>query len=383
MASARIQRWALLLGGYDYTIAYRPGEQHANADLFSRLPLSDAPKNVPTPPETIHVMEMLSSSPVTAASIKQWTARDPLLSKVTAKLLRGGQCGKEDSVSPYHKFWNELSVHDGCLLHGNRIVVPPEGREKVLELLHEGHPGNTRMKTLARSYVWWPGINQESEEKVKACSSCQRTRHNPVSVPLHPWEFPKQPWERLHADYAGPYEGTMFLIVIDAYSKWLEVISVTAATSSVTIDHLRRMFATHGLPKTLVTDNGTQFTSIEFESFMKKNGICHIQLSPYHPSSNGLAERAVQCFKEGVKKYPSTESLRTRLSRFLFWYRLTSHSTTGVAPAQLLLGRIPHSQLDLLKPELSDKVRENESFKRVILTNTQNPKALLWMILSL
>ena len=232
MASARIQRWALLLGGYDYTTAYRPGEQHANTNLFSRLPLSDAPKNVPTPPETIHVMEMLSSSPVTAASIKQWTARDSLLSKVTAKVLRGGQCGKEDSVSPYHKFWNELSVHDGCLLRRNRIVVPPEGREKVLELLHEGHLGNTRMKVLARSYVWWPGIDQEIEEIVKACSSCQRTRHNPASAPLHPWEFPKQPWERLHADYAGPYEGTMFLIVMDAYSKWLEVIPVTAATSS-------------------------------------------------------------------------------------------------------------------------------------------------------
>ena len=265
-------------------------------------------------------MEMLSSSPVTVASIKQWTARDPLLSKVTAKLLRSGQCGKEDSVSPYHKLWNELSVHDGCLLRGNRVVVPPEGRKKVLELLHESHPGNTRMKALARSYVWWPGVDQEIEEKVKAYSSCQRIRHNPASAPLHPWEFPQQPWERLHTDYAGPYEGTMILIVIDEYSKWLEVIPVTAATSSVTIDHLHSMFATHGLPKTLVTDNGTQFTSIEFESFMKENGIRHIRSSPYHLSSNGLAERAVQCFKEGVKKYPSTEALQTRLSRFLFWY---------------------------------------------------------------
>lgn len=261
MASARIQRWALLLGGYDYTIAYRPGEQHANADLFSRLPLPDTPKNVPTPPETIHVMEMLSTSPVTAANIKQWTAKEPLLSQVKDKLLKGGQCGKEDTIAPYHKFWNELSVHDGCLLRGNRVVVPPEGREKVLELLHEGHPGNTRMKALARSYVWWPGIDQEIEEKVKACSSYQRTRHNPAAAPLHPWEFPTQPWERLHADYAGPFEGKMFLIVVDAYSKWLEVKPVTAANSSVTIDHLRSMFATHGLPKTFVTDNGTQFTS--------------------------------------------------------------------------------------------------------------------------
>ena len=221
MASARIQRWALLLGGYDYTISYRPGEQHANADLFSRLPLPDAPKNVPTPPETIHVMETLSSSLVTAAQIKLWTAKEPLLSKVKDKLLRGGSCGKDDALSPYHKFWYELSVHDGCLLRGNRVIVPPEGREKVLELLHDGHPGNTRMKALARSYVWWPGFDQEIEEKVKASNSCQTTRHNPAPAPLHPWEFPNQPWERLHADYAGPFEGKMFLIVIDASLKWL------------------------------------------------------------------------------------------------------------------------------------------------------------------
>ena len=374
MASARIQRWALLLGGYDYTIAYRPGEQHANADPFSRLPLPDTPKNVPTPPETIHVMEMLSCSPVTAAQIKQWTAREPLLSRVKDKLLRGGSCGQEDGISPYHKVWNELSVHDGCLLRGSRVIVPPEGREKVLDLLHEGHhPGNTGMKALARSYVWWPGINQEIEERVKACNSCQRTRHNPAPAPLHPWEFPNQPWERLHADYAGPFEGKMFLIVIDAYSKWLEVIPVSAANSSVTIEHLCNTFAAHGLPKSLVTDNGTQFTSTELESFVKKNGIHHIRSSPYHPSSNGLAERAVQSFKEGMKKYSSTESIKTRLSRFLFWYRLTSHSTTGIAPAQLLLGRIPRSQLDLLKPELSDNVRvKQQSRKNYHKQNTKD-----------
>ena len=85
----------------------------------------------------------------------------------------------------------------------------------------------------------------------------------------------------------------MFLIVIDAYSKWLEVKPLTTATSAVMIEHLHSIIATHGLPKMFVTDNGTQFTSTEFESFMKNNGIQHVTSSPYHPSSNGLAERAV------------------------------------------------------------------------------------------
>ena len=98
---------------------------------------------------------------------------------------------------------------------------------------------------------------------------------------------------------------------------------------------------------------------------MRNNGIQHIRSSPYHPASNGLAERAVQSFKENMKKSSCAESLKTKLSRFLFWYRLTPHSTTGVPPAELLLGRIPRSQLDLLKPELSTKVQlKQESQKR-------------------
>ena len=115
MASARIQRWALLLGGYDYTIEYKPGDQQANADSLSRLPLPDSPSYVPMPPETIHLMETLDSFPITLAQIKQWTRRDPLLSKVKDLLLRG-QHDKDAAISPYKKCWNELSVHDGCLL---------------------------------------------------------------------------------------------------------------------------------------------------------------------------------------------------------------------------------------------------------------------------
>ena len=150
MASARVQRWALLLGVYNYSIMYKPGKQHANADMLSRLPLPQAPEHVPVPPETIHLMDTLNSSPATAAYIKQWTTKDPMLSKVKDLVLRG-HYGKE-AISPYHGFWMELSVQDGCLLRGNRVVIPPEGREQVMELLHLGHPGNSRMKGLAYSF---------------------------------------------------------------------------------------------------------------------------------------------------------------------------------------------------------------------------------------
>ena len=121
------------------------------------------------------------------------------------------------------------------------------------------------------------------------------------------------------------------------------------------------MFATHGLPRTLVTDNGAQFTSLEFESFLSNNGIRHVKTSPYHPASNGLAERAVQVFKETMKKLQSSDSIETRLSKLLFWYRLTPHSTTGVPPSELLLGRVPRS---LLKPSLSTKVQQKQEVQK-------------------
>ena len=109
-------------------------------------------------------------------------------------------------------------------------------------------------------------------------------------------------WMRIHIDYAGPVHNKMLLVVCDAHSKWIEVEPVSSPTSSQTIEKLRRMFATHGLPEVIVSDNGPQFTSYEFGQFLKKNGIRHITSPPYHPSSNGQAERTVQTLKRALQK---------------------------------------------------------------------------------
>jgi hypothetical protein len=151
----------------------------------------------------------------------------------------------------------------------------------------------------------------------------------------------------------------MFLILIDAYSKWMEVFPMNTSTSSATIEKLRTVFATHGLPEKLVSDNGSCFTSEEFEQFLVKNGIKHVTSAPYHPASNGLAERAVQTFKEGMKKMKEG-SIETKVSRFLFKYRITPQTTTGVAPAELLMGRKPLSRLDLLTPDVGRRVEKKQ-----------------------
>ena len=122
---------------------------------------------------------------------------------------------------------------------------------------------------------------------------------------------------------------------------------------------MRSTFATFGIPETLVTDNGTNFTSAEFEEFLKSNGIHHTRTAPYHPASNGLAERAVQTFKSGMKKLTSG-TLEARVARFLFNYRITPQTTTGVSPSELLFGRRLRCHLDVLHPNLEAKVRQNQ-----------------------
>ncbi|CAC5376399.1 unnamed protein product [Mytilus coruscus] len=177
----------------------------------------------------------------------------------------------DDKLRPYFSRKLELSLHDGCLLWGNRVVVPTPGQETVMQELHEGHPGVTRMKKmLARSYVWWPKMDSELENKVKTCHECQVSRHVLAEAPLHPWEWPEKPWSRVHIDYAGPLHGKMFLVCVDAHSKYMEVQVVNSATSATSIEKLRMIFATHGIPDTIVSDNGTPFTSEEFESSLRE-----------------------------------------------------------------------------------------------------------------
>lgn len=148
------------------------------------------------------------------------------------------------------------------------------------------------MKSLARSYVWWPGLDADITSLVQRCDTCQVNRSTPSKAPLHPWEWPSRPWSRIHIDHAGPFHGKLFLIVIDAHSKWLDVHIVSSTSAECTINKLRSIFATHGLPEQLVSDNGSGFTSEEFKRFLQANGIRQVLVSPYHPSSNGLAERA-------------------------------------------------------------------------------------------
>ena len=129
-----------------------------------------------------------------------------------------------------------------------RVVIPQKLRQRVLDELHEDHLGIVKMKALARNYDWWPKTDKELKELIKHCAGCQQNRNMPPESPIHPWEYPDKPWKRIHVDFAGPFLGSMFLIIVDSYSKWPIVKQMKTTTASKTTKIMRTMFIENGIP---------------------------------------------------------------------------------------------------------------------------------------
>ncbi|GFX79428.1 uncharacterized protein K02A2.6 [Trichonephila clavipes] len=208
------------------------------------------------------------------------------------------------------------------------------------------------MKAIARSFVYWKNIDKDIEEATKNCVGCARYKADPPKSKVHYWE-------RIHVDFSGPiFEHTFFLIV-DAHSKWIEVYPMKVTTTKKTIECLRDSFARFRLPRVLVSDNGSQFISYEFQRFMHKNGVKHKTSAPLKPSSNGQAERYVATLKQSLRamhKYEGT--IQQKLSTFLMQYRKAPNVTTTFGPAMLFLKRDARTRIDLLLPELKTKIQD-------------------------
>ncbi|XP_046406272.1 uncharacterized protein K02A2.6-like [Ischnura elegans] len=229
------------------------------------------------------------------------------------------------------------------------------------------------MKSVARSYVWWPKLDEDLEALARACTACAENKPLPNKAPLKCWERPDKPWVRLHIDLAGPFMSKVFLVVVDSSTKWPEVFQLSNSSSEEILGHLRALFAIFGLPEEIVSDNGTPFTSWEFQNFCSMNGIRHRFSPPYHPATNGAAENLVKCFKSKIKTLVNSNvPLHIALQRFLFDCRISPHSTTGEPPSLLMFGRVLRSRLSLLKPSINQTVTtKQEHQKRSHGTSTQ------------
>jgi hypothetical protein len=358
LAAARLQRWAIILSAYDYDLEFTAGSSNQEADMLSILPL---PVEGVDPNEVTYYVDYLDTLPVTADQVKQATRNDPILRQALRYTLEGWPESVPPELYSYARRATELTVTEGCLIYGGRVVIPNELQKQVLSELHTEHTGISRMKAIARSFIWWPNLEADIERLVKACPRCQEQRNKPaITTPTHPWVYPGGPWERVHADFAE-YGGKYYLLLVDAFSKWPEVHELHADSSSQkTVECMRRTFSTHGIPRYMVTDNGPQFRSEEFQRFMGTNGIRHQLTPPYHPATNGQVERMVQQLKKSLKSKPTDRSWSHQVSSFLFHYRTTPHSITGKTPAELLLKRMLRTRLSLVRPEAGQNIRDRQ-----------------------
>ncbi|XP_026520930.1 uncharacterized protein K02A2.6-like, partial [Notechis scutatus] len=360
--SPRMTRWSEFLTAYDYRLTHHPGKTITHADALSRSPLPDLDDD-PAPTTTTLRIEALPDLPITASDIARETNKDKRLAWVLHWVEKGWP--EKDNDKSFRIFRNrqtELSLQKGCLLWGDRVVIPEKLQGKVLKLLHEGHPGIVRTKALARSYAWWPGMDKEIEAWVARCSRCQETRPNPPAAPILEWETPRGPWSRIHIDFAGPTRGNTFLITVDAYSNWLEVSNMKTTTTEAVTRVLNKLFATHGLPDVIVSDNGPQFTSLEFEKFLAERGIRHALTATAHPAANGRAERMVQFTKKTIQKIEHGD-IQEKINKTILIQHITPNTTTNKSPAELLMGRKLRSPLDRLHPTYNPEKSPDSSSK--------------------
>lgn len=360
--ASRLQRWATLLLGYDFQMKYISTDSIGQADALSRL--INTGKREPEdaviaamkkePDVSLVLQDAVRSLPVTARMVQEETKRDETLQEVLRYIRNGWpkNCPKKELIQFFTRR-GSLSEIDSCLFFAERIIVPEVLRQRVLRQLHKGHPGISRMKALARSYVFWPMMDSQLEEVGRSCSNCACASKRPIKTELQTWPIPDSPWSRIHVDFAGPINGVSFLILIDAYSKWPEVVVMPNTSASSTIRALRHVFSHHGYPENLISDNGPQFTSSLFTDFCDMNGVKHTRTAPYHPQSNGQAERFVDTMKRALAKSMGEGTLEERLECFLLNYRVTPNPNApdGKSPSELLMGRRLRTTLDLMIPK--------------------------------
>lgn len=244
-------------------------------------------------------------------------------------------------TAPYKNFSTEFCFAGNVLLRSTRIVLPECLRRHALELAHEGHPGMSVMKRRIRAKVWWPRIDDQVEDFVKRCESCTLVGAPSPPEPHSRRLLPSAPWEHLAIDHMGPLPSKHYLlVVVDYYSRYKEVEIVTSTDADHTIRKLKVMFARFGLPLSMQADNGPPFNSHEFEQFCKGNNIHLNNGIPYWPQQNGEVERQNRSLLKRLKiSQLEKRNWQNDLQDYLLMYRSTNHSTTMMAPAEMMFNR--------------------------------------------
>ena len=282
-------------------------------------------------------MVTLESVPIALKiqEIEKVSADDEELQVVLGCLASGNWEGAPKS---YVCVRNELTFIGHVILRGTRIVIPEKLRQRVLRLAHEGHQGIVKMKERLRSKVWWPGVDKEAERKCRECYGCQLVTKETIIPPVKTTRLPERPWQDLALDLIGPLPtGEHLLVLVDYFSRWVEVDVIYSTTSEVIIKCLDKQFCRYGVPRTLRTDNGANLVSAEMDGYLTEMGIKRRLTTPLWPRANGEVERQNRSLLKAMRAAQAEKKdWRSELNKYLLAYRSTPHTMTGTSPAELL-----------------------------------------------
>ena len=301
------------------------------------------------------------------AQLQKATEQDPIMQTLKTTILVGWPEHREQTPVHIREYWNyreELTLHNGVLFKNQKVIIPKAMRPEMISRIHSSHLGIESCLQKARDLVFWPSMNSEIKEAVIKCSVCAEYQAKNPKQPMQSHSIPDRPWSKVGTDLFSLHSND-YIVLVDYYSDFIEVSQLDDTTTATVCDFLKEQFSRHGIPDTLVSDNGSQFTSREFTEFSKEWEFKHVTSSPYHPRSNGKAESAVKIVKNIFKKAISDDKDPWLA---LLDYRNTPTEGVNSSPAQRLFSRRTRTLLpvtsNLLHPKVVDGVEEKLQLKR-------------------
>ena len=332
----RVQRFRMRMMRYDFTITHVPGKNLITADALSRAPSSPANSDDQSLQAEVdaYILNTLSGLPATERrleEIKCEQEKDKVCQLIKKYCKSGWPNSKRvpEAVRKFYPVASELSEQEGLLLRNNRLVIPVSLQREVLDQLHAGHQGIKKCRERAKQAVWWPGLSKKLETLVNNCPACYKLRSQRAQ-PLISTPLPNLPWQKVATDLFEWQKNT-YLLIIDYFSRWIEIAKLTSLSSNSVIAHTKSIFARHGILEVVISDNGPQFASADYRKFAQAYQFEHITSSPNYPQGNGEAERGVQIVKNLLKKSEDPYLA-------LMAYRSTPLEV-GYSPSELLMSR--------------------------------------------